>query len=117
MAHCCAAIYFLNLRGDILIERRYRDDVECVVGWGGGAQAAPAVSASVCVLWRGTNASTHHTHTHTTHTTHTTHQTRRDMAENFRSQILNSKDGSIGMHAPVRTLGSCTFMFLRHSDL
>lgn len=29
MAHCCAALYFLNLRGDVLIERRYRDDVEC----------------------------------------------------------------------------------------
>jgi hypothetical protein len=28
MAHALAAIYFLNLRGDILIERRYRDDVE-----------------------------------------------------------------------------------------
>ncbi len=39
------------------------------------------------------------------------------MAENFRTQILNSKDGSVGTHAPVRTLGSCTFMYLRHSDL
>lgn len=39
------------------------------------------------------------------------------MAENFRTQILNSKDGSVSTHAPVRTLGSCTFMFLRHSDL
>lgn len=39
------------------------------------------------------------------------------MAENFRTQILNSKDGSVSAHAPVRTLGSCTFMFLRHSDL
>lgn len=42
---------------------------------------------------------------------------RRDMAENFRTQILNSKDTSVGTHAPVRTLGSCTFMYLRHSDL
>ena len=39
------------------------------------------------------------------------------MAENFRTQILNSKDGSVSTHAPVRTLGSCTFMYLRHSDL
>jgi len=28
MAHAVAALYFMNLRGDILIERRYRDDVE-----------------------------------------------------------------------------------------
>jgi AP-2 complex subunit mu-1 len=39
------------------------------------------------------------------------------MAENFRTQILNSKDSSVSTHAPVRTLGSCTFMYLRHSDL
>ena len=39
------------------------------------------------------------------------------MAENFRTQILNSKDASVSTHAPVRTLGSCTFMYLRHSDL
>jgi len=39
------------------------------------------------------------------------------MAENFRTQILNSKDTSVSTHAPVRTLGSCTFMYLRHSDL
>eukprot|EP00879_Flechtneria_rotunda_P003291 GHRR01003516.1.p1 GENE.GHRR01003516.1~~GHRR01003516.1.p1 ORF type:complete len:424 (+),score=105.05 GHRR01003516.1:317-1588(+) len=69
MAHCCAAIYFLNLRGDILIERRYRDDVE------------------------------------------------RDMAENFRTQILNSKGETSSLQTPVRTLGSCTFVYLRHSDL
>eukprot|EP00882_Tetradesmus_deserticola_P024248 GHRQ01026492.1.p1 GENE.GHRQ01026492.1~~GHRQ01026492.1.p1 ORF type:complete len:199 (+),score=73.58 GHRQ01026492.1:323-919(+) len=69
MAHCCAAIYFMNLRGDILIERRYRDDVE------------------------------------------------RDMADNFRTQILNSKGESASLQTPVRTLGSCTFMYLRHADL
>ncbi|WIA30739.1 hypothetical protein OEZ86_000806 [Tetradesmus obliquus] len=69
MAHCCAAIYFVNLRGDTLIERRYRDDVE------------------------------------------------RDMAENFRTQILNSKGESASLQTPVRTLGSCTFMYLCHADL
>jgi hypothetical protein len=26
----CSAIYFLNLRGDVLIHRAYRDDVGCV---------------------------------------------------------------------------------------
>ncbi|GAX86224.1 hypothetical protein CEUSTIGMA_g13637.t1 [Chlamydomonas eustigma] len=62
------AIYFFNLRGDILIERRYRDDVT------------------------------------------------RDVAENFRTQILNSKDSS-AIQTPVRTLGSCTFMHLRHADV
>lgn len=68
MAHACAAIYFLNLRGDILIERRYRDDVE------------------------------------------------RNMAENFRTQILNNKEAA-SIQTPVRTLGSCTFMYLRHNDV
>jgi hypothetical protein len=38
------------------------------------------------------------------------------MAENFRTQILNSKETS-SIQTPVRTLGSCTFMYLRHSDL
>lgn len=27
---CCSAIYFLNLRGEVLIHRAYRDDVGCV---------------------------------------------------------------------------------------
>ena len=30
MAGCCSALYFLNLKGDVLIQRIYRDDVECV---------------------------------------------------------------------------------------
>lgn len=64
-----AAVYFFNLRGDILLERRYRDDVT------------------------------------------------REIAENFRTQILNSKDASSSIQTPVRTLGSCTFMYLRHSDI
>lgn len=42
---------------------------------------------------------------------------RRDMAENFRTQILNSRGESSSLQTPVRTLGSCTFMYLRHSDL
>ena len=28
MAGCCSALYFLNLKGDVLIQRIYRDDVE-----------------------------------------------------------------------------------------
>lgn len=28
MASACSAIYFLNMKGDILIQRTYRDDVE-----------------------------------------------------------------------------------------
>ena len=31
MASACSALYFLNLKGDILIQRTYRDDVECVL--------------------------------------------------------------------------------------
>uniref|UniRef100_A0A7S0S210 MHD domain-containing protein n=1 Tax=Chlamydomonas leiostraca TaxID=1034604 RepID=A0A7S0S210_9CHLO len=63
---CLSAIYFLNLRGDILLERRYRDDVD------------------------------------------------REIAENFRAQILNNKGEAL---SPVKSLGSMTFMFLRHADM
>jgi hypothetical protein len=38
------------------------------------------------------------------------------MAENFRSQILNNKEAA-SIQTPVRTLGSVTFMYLRHNDL
>ena len=31
MASACSALYFLNLKGDILIHRTYRDDVECAL--------------------------------------------------------------------------------------
>ncbi len=31
MASACSALYFLNLKGDILIQRTYRDDVECAL--------------------------------------------------------------------------------------
>lgn len=62
----CHALYFFNLRGDILLERCYRSTVD------------------------------------------------REIAENFRTQILNNKDVN---SPPVRTLGSCTFMYLRHADI
>lgn len=42
------------------------------------------------------------------------------MADNFRTQILNSSKAEGGVDAvvaPVRTLGSVTFMYLRHADL
>jgi hypothetical protein len=39
----------------------------------------------------------------------------RQIAEHFRAQILLNKD--ITASPPVRTLGSCTFMFLRHADI
>lgn len=38
------------------------------------------------------------------------------MAENFRTQILNNKEAA-SIQTPVRTLGSCTFMYLRHNDV
>lgn len=68
MASACGAIYFFNLRGDVMLEKRYRDDVD------------------------------------------------REIAENFKTQILNNKDFST-IQTPVRTLGSCTFMYLRHNDI
>ena len=27
---CLSALYFMNLRGEVLMERQYRDDVTCV---------------------------------------------------------------------------------------
>ncbi|KAG2434281.1 hypothetical protein HXX76_008005 [Chlamydomonas incerta] len=67
----CSAIYFLNLRGDILLERKYKDDVD------------------------------------------------REIAESFRDRILNAQhqNASPGQSGPIRTLGSVTFMYLRHSDI
>lgn len=38
------------------------------------------------------------------------------MADNFRTQILNNKEAA-AIQTPVRTLGSVTFMYLRHNDL
>ncbi|CAL5219972.1 g1909 [Coccomyxa viridis] len=70
MASACSALYFLNLKGDILIQRTYRDDVE------------------------------------------------RNLAATFRSHILNSRDAdNIVNHTPVRVLGSCSFMYMRHGDV
>ena len=40
---------------------------------------------------------------------------RKDLAEVFRTQILNNKDESLS--SPVRTLGSVTFLHLRHNDV
>ncbi len=38
------------------------------------------------------------------------------MAENFRTQILNSKETTV-INTPVRTLGGCTYLYLRHNDI
>lgn len=40
----------------------------------------------------------------------------RDVAETFRTHILNNKEAS-AIQAPVRTFGSVTFMYLRHNDI
>ncbi|KAG2494323.1 hypothetical protein HYH03_007381 [Edaphochlamys debaryana] len=70
MASAASAIYFFNLRGDILLERRYKDDVD------------------------------------------------REIAESFRDRILNARErDSAAVHGPIRTLGSVTFMYLRHADI
>lgn len=39
------------------------------------------------------------------------------MADNFRSQILNAKAESAALQTPIRKMGSCTFMYLRHNDV
>lgn len=42
----------------------------------------------------------------------------RSIAENFRTKILNDHDKDSGaIETPVRTLGSVSFLYLRHSDL
>ncbi|KAK9834776.1 hypothetical protein WJX74_010210 [Apatococcus lobatus] len=70
MACACSALYFLNLKGDILIQRTYRDDVE------------------------------------------------RNLAPAFRSHILHTKgNDSVANLTPVRVLGSCSFLYMRQSDV
>ncbi|KAK9828491.1 hypothetical protein WJX72_000299 [[Myrmecia] bisecta] len=70
MACACAALYLLNLKGDILIQRTYRDDVE------------------------------------------------RNLAAAFRTHIINTKDNdNVSTLAPVRVLGSCSFIYMRNSDV
>jgi hypothetical protein len=45
-------------------------------------------------------------------------QCSREIAENFRTQILlNKVAGNVGSAPPVRTLGSVTFLYLRHADI
>jgi hypothetical protein len=42
----------------------------------------------------------------------------REIAENFRTQILNGKErDASALQTPVRTLGSVTFLYLRHADI
>ncbi|DBA77894.1 TPA: AP-2 complex subunit mu [Trebouxia sp. C0005] len=71
MACACAALYMLNLKGDILIQRTYRDDVE------------------------------------------------RNLASAFRTHIINSPKETehVSTSSPVRVLGSCSFMYMRHNDV
>lgn len=69
MACICGALCFLNLKGDILIERRYRDNVE------------------------------------------------RNVAQAFKTHILRVKDPDAASAAPVRTLGSTSFQYIRHNDI
>eukprot|EP00899_Mesostigma_viride_P028995 jgi/Mesvir1/9280/Mv06187-RA.1 len=66
MKVACSALYFFNLRGEVLISRTFRDDVG------------------------------------------------RNMADAFRTQILRSKDAGV---CPVRTLGNCSFLFMRHKNV
>ena len=43
---------------------------------------------------------------------------RRNLAATFRSHIINSRDAdNIANHTPVRVLGSCSFMYMRHGDV
>jgi len=66
----CSAIYFLNLKGDVLIQRTYRDDVE------------------------------------------------KNLAGAFRSHIINSRlVDSVTAAAPVRLLGSTSFLYMRKNDV
>lgn len=43
---------------------------------------------------------------------------RRNLAATFRNHIINSRDAdNIANHTPVRVLGSCSFMYMRHGDV
>ena len=41
---CLSALYFMNLRGDVLMERQYRDDVTCV---NARAQSSPPLDSII----------------------------------------------------------------------
>lgn len=69
MASAIAALYFVNGKGDVLIQRIYKDDVQINV---------PSA---------------------------------------FRTHILNTRFSDGGSTAPVRTLGSTTFMYLRNNNV
>ena len=46
------------------------------------------------------------------------HACRRNLAATFRSHIINSRDAdNITSQTPVRVLGSCSFMYMRHGDV
>ena len=43
---------------------------------------------------------------------------RRNLAAAFRSHIINSREAdNIASLTPVRVLGSCSFMYMRHGDV
>jgi len=43
---------------------------------------------------------------------------RRNLATAFRSHIINARDGdSVSSLTPVRVLGSCSFLYMRASDV
>ena len=46
------------------------------------------------------------------------HACRRNLAATFRNHIINSRDAdNITSLTPVRVLGSCSFMYMRHGDV
>ena len=102
------ALYFISTKGDVLIQRTYRDDIECAPRWTGqrpsrlarpapAAQSPPpsprlALTAHLCPCSPS-------------------------LATAFRTHVVNSKDSDAASSAPVRQFGDASFLYLRHADV
>lgn len=117
----CSAIYFLNLRSEVLVHRAYRDDVGCEARSPTPALRGPAaLRRRLCAPGLRVICPREHAHTLAPGAGESKHAPqlsamrrvvhRRHMAEAFRTQVLQSKESSA---PPVVTLGSCSFLWTR----
>jgi hypothetical protein len=137
----CSAIYFLNLRGEVLVYRAYRDDIGCAraAALGTVNPSAGGVRAALQRLERGGRPVSHAPRcspaacasrqrrcpgrlqrrrafrarlTGLALSRRDAPPRRRHMADAFRTQVLQNKDAAT---TPVVTLGSCSFLYTREA--
>ena len=137
MAGCCSALYFLNLKGDVLIQRIYRG--RCRVrpsrrqlvsargkGRGTGRQRAAGLASGdgrctgrrAAGGWPTPAGAGQARALRPAAPPSRAAARRRNLGAAFRTHILNAKDGEGSASAtPVRVLGSCSFLYMRSSDV